>query len=256
VLFRSLYAVASNIAYLNKDIEFDTLLKYLIIQNNLKLVQPLPNQIIINITKSVYSKMVDGTLKPFQKKKRSILFNSKTSMSKNEKLEISRTLLAEKRRNESISKIEETINNWNFDEQGKISIRKISKISNMSKTTIQKYINHFEISNESVPLQCNSNNILHRPGTVDETYSLGPVEDNNESVPLQCNSNNILHRPGTFKDTSIYDSYKLTNVDEIKRFVKDNNLQWKYSTPRDFVLNPSYMSKSNFDKAKILLLSI
>jgi len=142
-----LYAVASNIAYLNKDIEFDTLLKYLIIQNNLKLVQPLPNQIIINITKSVYSKKVDGTLKSFQKKKRSILFNSKTSMSKNEKLEISRTLLAEKRRNESISKIEETINNWNFDEQGKISIRKISKITNMSKTTIQKYINHFEINN-------------------------------------------------------------------------------------------------------------
>jgi len=226
-----LYAVTSNIAYLNKDIEFETLLKYIIIQNNLKLVQPLPNQIIINITKSVYSKLVDGTLKPFQKKKRSILFNSNTSMSKNQKLEISRILLAEKRRNESISKIEQTIKNWNFDEQGKITGSKIANLSKLNIKTVEKYYYIFKDTIKEINKTKNPHfNVINNINYKD--MGENKIEE----------------------DTSIYDNYNLNILQDIEKFIFDFNIKLHSSLkPKDFFNNPSYREKSNFDKAKMFL---
>jgi hypothetical protein len=162
---------------------------------------------------------------------------------------------------ETITKISNVIQNWNYDVYGKCTGAKIVELTNISKKTVLLHLKHYrdiikEINKEKKrSTSMNIVNLIQRT-----TLFLNEKNTSTEKEHIQRTTpflNDINYKDmGTVEDTSTYDSYKLTNVDEIKRFVKDNNLQWKYSTPKDFVLNRSYMSKSNFDKAKILLLSI
>jgi hypothetical protein len=68
----------------------------------------------------------------------------KSKITKNQKLAQVSKIVGERRTKEVIDKIINCLENWNFEVEGKVTAKKISKLSNVGLSTIEKYYSIFK----------------------------------------------------------------------------------------------------------------
>ncbi|MCX2486586.1 BT4734/BF3469 family protein [Pedobacter sp. MR2016-24] len=101
-------------------------------------IEPLPNNIIEGQVKTILEQKNKGTLTP-KIKKRKILFSPSSLMTRDEKEKVKGERQSLFNNESTTSKIYDIIEDWNFEINGKINIRAVATILNMSKTTVAKY---------------------------------------------------------------------------------------------------------------------
>jgi hypothetical protein len=139
----SLFAYCTNFVILNEQLDEMELINVLMKVNNSMCNIPLNYKEVKDIVTTVLKYKKDGTLTPIYTK-RKIVFEGNNQYNKEEKLEIVGSLINEHRKEQSKEKLYSIIENWNFDINGKISVRSITKNSNMNIKTISKYYPEFK----------------------------------------------------------------------------------------------------------------
>lgn len=141
----TLLAYCTNLVYLNSEISFERTYKILSSVNERICVTPVDSEHLRRIVKSVMSYKDAGTLKPiYFNKKRKIVFNKTSKLSREEKLEICRAEIIKHWKDISTDKLFNIIESWDFKKYGKISQRKIYNNHPINKKTVEKYWHLFK----------------------------------------------------------------------------------------------------------------
>lgn len=111
---------------------------------NYKMHPKLPKSEVNSIIRNVLKKLDEGRLEMYLNKERRILFNPNMKFSREEKRQITGREIGNIRRNKTEIKIYQTIENWDFEANGKITREKVAKISEKSLTTIKRYWSEFK----------------------------------------------------------------------------------------------------------------
>lgn len=105
----------------------------------------VPDSQLKRIVDSIFKYKNDGTLKPqYSWKKRYIVFKGDSKLTKEEKLAFVRKELSARWESTSCQKINDIIDDWDWEKYGKIVQKKIYKNHNVSKKTVEKYWRHFK----------------------------------------------------------------------------------------------------------------
>jgi hypothetical protein len=137
---RLLHGYAVNLVWLNPWIEFDMAYDVISNVNQASFKSPLPDYEISLIVRSVLKKQAKKELTPIVfKKPRKILFNKKDKFTREEILSICGKENTKKKISDSKEKMKQIIENWDYETNGPISIRKISTAYPISKKTVAKY---------------------------------------------------------------------------------------------------------------------
>jgi response regulator of citrate/malate metabolism len=86
---------------------------------------------------SVYKYKLNGTLKPFNNKKRKVIFNQNSLLTKNEKIAISNQEIGKLRTEQTKNKIQEVILNW--DSKERLTAKSVAKRIQMGISTVKRY---------------------------------------------------------------------------------------------------------------------
>jgi len=141
---KTLLSYCNNLVWLNPHLTSDGAFVILNKVNRRICIEPLPLTQVKSIVSSVFKYKQQGTLKPiYNRKPRKIIFANQTGLSAKEKLAICRDLLIDKKQNESLQKIDATVEGWDFN-NGKITVRAVAKVASMSKKTVTKYWPEFK----------------------------------------------------------------------------------------------------------------
>jgi len=140
---RVLLSYTTNLVYLNPDMDFYHILNIIMNVNERISITPLPEKIIRKILDSILQQKKEGRLLPAINIRR-ILFNPLSKMEVVDKLDICGKLIKDKYEIEGCIKINEIIEDWNFNILGKISIRSIAANNSINKKTVAKYYSHFQ----------------------------------------------------------------------------------------------------------------
>jgi hypothetical protein len=111
---------------------------------NKKMYPSLSNNEINLIIDSVIKKRDDNTLTMFYNEERKILFNPNIQLSRDEKMNIVNVELGKQKSQLTKETIYIVLENWNFEEQGKITQKKIVELSSKSIATVKRYWNEFK----------------------------------------------------------------------------------------------------------------
>ncbi len=131
-----LYAIGMNIRGINPYINTKSIEGFIYSINLNHCKPPLKDNEVSSIIRSIM-RVENPT--PFYNKERRIIFNPDFKFSTTEKRTIINKLLGEKRRKKTYEELKECINNWDFEHYGKITIKKIAKVSKRNKKTVAKY---------------------------------------------------------------------------------------------------------------------
>lgn len=96
-------------------------------------------------------------------------FIKDNSMTKNEKLAEVSKVVGERRTKEVIEKIINVLQNWNFDVEGKVTAKKISKLSNVGTRTIERY---YSIFKNNIQEMNKTKKVYDRCDNIDEMVQL------------------------------------------------------------------------------------
>ena len=138
-----LFRLLSQFALLNPELGKD----YLIAKSNYfnkKMYPNIPRIEIYSIVRSVLEKREEGSLKMYKNKKRLILFNPYLELTKSEKCQIVGSVLGAKKSKETQQAIYEILENWDFEELGKISQKSVINVSKFSRSKVQRNWIHFK----------------------------------------------------------------------------------------------------------------
>jgi hypothetical protein len=135
-------SILSSIAYqiraLNQHIESSLLLMLMLNINNKVCSAPLENyEIEVMVTSIMKNDPKD--LKPVINASRRFIYNKYYCFTTTQKRQIIINAMAADKVKKSKLKIEKAIKEWDFLEDGKITIRSLSKVAGMNKKTVQKY---------------------------------------------------------------------------------------------------------------------
>lgn len=140
----TLLSYCNNLVWLNSNATRQRILDALSSFNDRSFENPVGNDQLKRIVESVFKYKEDGTLKPiYHLGGRKILFKPEASLTKSDKLKLIMQSISEKKKRDSISKLEKIVLNWDKDKFGKISVRKISENFPVSKKTVAKYYHLF-----------------------------------------------------------------------------------------------------------------
>ncbi|MGF7075308.1 hypothetical protein [Mucilaginibacter sp. 3215] len=188
---KSLLNYTNNLVWLNPQLT-EAGAETILMKVNPKMCEvPVDNAQIKRIVKSVFKYKHDGTLKPtYFKKKRKIVFALHSELTRNQKLKVCRELLAVKYKSDSTNKLYQIIENWDFENWGKVTTRAIIKYGKMSNKTIVKYWPEFKEYvkelNEAFKAGCNMNdtNVAPVVNNVTETVK-NTSEPNNSDIRIE-----------------------------------------------------------------------
>jgi hypothetical protein len=139
----TLLSFATNLVWLNGNLPYIQLYNCLKNVNQRLCVTPLPDQYITSILKQLLQLAKESKLYPLTNIRR-ILFKPNSGLSIDDKREITNALLREKYANESSSRINSIIEDWNFILNGKITIRSVASAGQIDKKTVAKYWSQFK----------------------------------------------------------------------------------------------------------------
>ncbi|WP_417443626.1 BT4734/BF3469 family protein [Joostella sp.] len=138
-----LYSYAKQIRALSVYINTTSLYRLIYKANKDKCVPMLEEGELKQIINSVMS-IPDNQLVPLYNKRRRFFYNSDYDLSVLQRKQISMKAINEGRKEKSIQKITEVINNWNFVEDGKITQKSIDKKSTLNIKTIETHYHVFK----------------------------------------------------------------------------------------------------------------
>lgn len=140
-----LLSFCNNLVWLNPSASKEVIFATMQGVNKIGCMNPVDSDHLKRVVDSIFTYKNDGTLKPiFDNRDRKIIFAKGTNLTKEEKLEIVRELIAERKRNQSLSKISNILEEWDFDKYGKISVTNIHKNFPISRKTVAKYYHLFK----------------------------------------------------------------------------------------------------------------
>lgn len=141
---KSLISYCNNLVWLNPHLTDSGAFAILNKVNPQMCEEPLPVSQVKSIVSSIFKYKEQGSLNPiYNRKPRKIIFAPHTGLSAKQKLAICRDLLIDKKQNDSLQKIDSTIESWDFG-NGKITIRAVAKTASMSLKTVTKYWSEFK----------------------------------------------------------------------------------------------------------------
>jgi hypothetical protein len=134
---------ANNFLYLNPWLNEMQFITYLQKINRERCVPPLSEREIEKITKNKFDLLVADKLKPIYKNRMVIFHPTKCKLSVDQKKSITNNILCQNKKLSSRRKLRFIIDDWDFENYGKISIRNIVKHHPISKKTVEKYYKEF-----------------------------------------------------------------------------------------------------------------
>lgn len=140
---RIILSYLTNLIWLNPNIEYYHALNILENINNRICATPLSKDFLVATLKTVLTQKNEGKLTPHVKVRR-ILFNPNSELNVEDKLNTTSLLLREKFAKESCNRINDVIEDWDYQTLGKISITKIALNRNINKKTVAKYYHLFK----------------------------------------------------------------------------------------------------------------
>lgn len=138
-----MFSYLSNYASLNPNCDKRFLMELSNYMNN-KMSPKLPKFEVATIIGNVLKKQKEGSLEMYCNKERRILFNPNMKFTRMEKYEITGRENGKVRKDRTILLIYKTIENWDFEANGKIIQKKVALKANQSITTIKRYWYEFK----------------------------------------------------------------------------------------------------------------
>lgn len=132
-----MFGVLSQYALLNPTMENGFLIKCANVINNC-FIQKYEEEKIKSIVAGVIKKRSEGTLEPYLNKERKIIFNPNKKISPKEKQKTTAILMGKIKTDKTQKNINNTIDDWNFQIDGKITQEKIAEKLNKSLATIKR----------------------------------------------------------------------------------------------------------------------
>jgi hypothetical protein len=138
-----LFRVLSQYALLNPELGMNYLLNksYYI---NTKMNPKISNREIRSIVLSVLEKRKQGTLKMYFNQERLIIFNPNKKITNSEKSKITGAINGGRKNKETQLTIYEILENWDFEEFGRITQKSVIDISKFSRSRVQRHWFHFK----------------------------------------------------------------------------------------------------------------
>ena len=109
-----------------------------------RMSKSLSDNEVNKIIENILQMRENDELEMYCNKERRILFNPNIEFTKKEKQEITGREVGQVTKDATQTKIYETLENWNFEINGKITQSKVEKISEFSIATIKRYWKHFK----------------------------------------------------------------------------------------------------------------
>ncbi|MFH6947309.1 hypothetical protein ACHRV6_02355 [Flavobacterium sp. FlaQc-51] len=138
-----MFSFLSNYASLNPNCDKKFLLELSNYMNK-KMSPKLPKFEVATIIGNILKKQKEGSLEMYCNKERRILFNSNMKLTRTEKYEITGREIGQVRKDKTSLLIYKTIENWDFEANGKIIQKKVALKTNQSITTIKRYWHKFK----------------------------------------------------------------------------------------------------------------
>lgn len=135
----------NNLVYLNPWITKGHALSMIRKVNLMACEVPMLESQLVRIVDSIFNYKSDGSLKPqYHWKKRFIVFNKSCKLSREEKNVIVRKENSTRRTDLSTQKLNDIIDDWDWEKYGKIVQDKVIDNHPISKKTVEKYWRHFK----------------------------------------------------------------------------------------------------------------
>ena len=140
---RHLIAYTCNYVYLNQWLKIENVEKTISNVNNLMCVTPLPFFVVQGIVKSIFQQKDEGRLQPIYND-RKIIFSCDSGLSKEEKLAVCSRENGRHRSEVKKNAISLAVQEWDFNEAGKITQTKIAKECTINILTVKKYWSEYK----------------------------------------------------------------------------------------------------------------
>ncbi|GAA5100529.1 hypothetical protein GCM10023210_39150 [Chryseobacterium ginsengisoli] len=133
----TLKSIAYQLVALNKKVDKGILLKYLYSINDGKMNPPLENNEVMETFEKVYRKLND--IEPIINAERRFIYDKLKKLSPTDKRRLNLKKINQDRKDKTISELLESMKNWNFELDGKMTIKSLEKVTGKNKKTIQIY---------------------------------------------------------------------------------------------------------------------
>ena len=250
----ALIKFGANILYLNPGITIEQLIKLLFVQRY-KFHTNLPMTEITKIGVYLHKKHVEGTL-VHNNKGRRLLFNPKSSLNGKDRRVTTLNVVSQLKKKETITKISNVIQNWNYDVYGKCTGAKIVELTNISKKTVLLHLKHYrdiikEINKEKKrSTSMNIVNLIQRT-----TLFLNEKNTSTEKEHIQRTTPFLNEEKEHIQRTTLFlnNNYDLKTIQGINNYLNDNNIKLHHTIKvTDFLRNPNYINSTDEDKIKFL----
>lgn len=151
-----LISIVNQVAALNWALTFDQILERALQINNIMTKEPLLYQQVVGIVKSIWRYKQEGTLKPYNNKMRKVIFNAKSTLSKEDKVSIVNKEVGKIKVSKTKNRIHDVIQVWNKPE--KITQKKIAVEATLGLATVKRYWSEFDMLVKDINARVKSNN--------------------------------------------------------------------------------------------------
>ena len=236
---RTMFGVISQYALLNPTKETGFLMACAN-EINRHFTQKYEEDKIKSIVAGVIKKRKEGTLELFLNRERRILFNPNKKITKEEKQKMTAILMGKIKTNKTQKSINDTIEDWNFQSDGKITQEKITKKLNKSLSTIKRNWSPFK------ELVSELNNSSKEDLMIKDKLIVSTKEDSPKVIKIESKTvideqiENILSLPTHHKEPITKHVPTIVNSTiSVERFI--HNCKYKFG---------SYVADKRFDTLK------
>jgi hypothetical protein len=250
----ALIKFGANILYLNPGITIEQLIKLLFVQRY-KFHTNLPMTEITKIGVYLHKKHVEGTL-VHNNKGRRVLFNPKALLNGKDRRLTTLNVVSQLKKKQTISKISNVLQNWNYDVYGKCTGVKIVELTNISKKTVLLHLKHYrdiikEINKEKKKsTSMNIVNLIQRTTLFLNKENTSTKKEHIQRTTLFLNEEKEhIQRTTLFLDNN----YDLKTVQGINDYLRDNNIQLHHKIKvTGFLQNLNYINGTHQDRINFL----
>lgn len=129
-------SICSQCKYLNPLMDSENFKRFILNINRSRCNPPLEDKEVLQIiTKTEKSKITESIYDV----ERRVIFNPDTKLDKSQRRKITNQISGKIRSKSTLNELQEIINNWDFEEYGKITQVKLAKVSGRNIKTVEKY---------------------------------------------------------------------------------------------------------------------
>lgn len=136
-----LSAIAFQIRALNPELPIEDYKRFILNINSSRCTEPLKENEVLGIASKVLN---NESLEPIYNKPRRIIFNPNLNITNEKKRKITNKYLGQLRVKRTKFEIKECLENWDFDNLGKVTQKKLALETRKNIKTIEKYYKYFK----------------------------------------------------------------------------------------------------------------